>query len=73
MKVKRNIMINKAGGNSTGVNYKISLPAKMVKALRVTEEDREVVVELDRKAIYRGGEIGWRTELFILISKEDKK
>lgn len=42
--VKRNIMINKAGGTAgkKSVNYRISLPAEMVKALGVNETDREV-------------------------------
>ena len=48
--VKRNIIIGKAGGNSSGVNYKISLPASMVKALGVTQEDREVRVYFEREA-----------------------
>lgn len=47
--VKRNIIISKAGGNSSGVNYKISLPAKMVKALGITPEDREVCVYFERE------------------------
>lgn len=42
--VKRNIIISNAGGNSSGKNYKISLPARMVKALGVTEDDRGVFV-----------------------------
>lgn len=67
-KTKRNIIISKAGGNSSGVNYKISLPAKMVKALGITEEDRTVILELLTTPVYQV-EHGWRKELCILISK----
>ena len=44
MEVKRNIIIGKVGGNANenSVNYKISLPAKMVKDLGVTKEGRAV-------------------------------
>ena len=46
MKVKRNIMINKAGGHSgeNTKNYRVSLPADMVRELGVTEEDRSVTL-----------------------------
>lgn len=46
MQAKRNIMINKAGGNSgeNTKNYRVSLPADMVRELGVTEEDRSVVL-----------------------------
>lgn len=47
---KRRIIIGKAGGNSSGVNYKISLPASMVKALGITEDDREVNVYFERES-----------------------
>ena len=45
--VERNIIMGKAGGNSgkNTVNYKISLPAEMVKALGVTQEDKAVSVD----------------------------
>ncbi len=48
MKVNRNIMINKAGGNSgkDSVNYRVSIPADMIKALGVTKENRSVTLEL---------------------------
>lgn len=44
--VERNIIIAKAGGTAgkNSVNYKISLPAEMVKELGVTQEDRCVSV-----------------------------
>lgn len=47
MMVKRNIMINKAGGNAgkNSVNYRISLPADMMHSLGITKEDREVILE----------------------------
>lgn len=46
MQVKRNIMINKAGGNSGAntKNYRVSIPADMVRELGVTEEDRSVIL-----------------------------
>ena len=52
--VERNIIMGKAGGNSgkNTVNYKISLPAEMVKALGVTQEDKAVSVDyVDGKII----------------------
>lgn len=53
MKAKRNIMINKVGGNAgkSAVNYRISLPAEMVRRIGVTPEDRSVTVEFDGDAI----------------------
>lgn len=46
MQVKRNIMINKAGGNSGAntKNYRVSIPADMIRELGVTEEDRSVIL-----------------------------
>ena len=51
--VERNIIIAKAGGTAgkESVNYKISLPADMVKALGVTKENRAVIVEMDGEKI----------------------
>ena len=45
--VERNIIMGKAGGTAgkNSVNYKISLPAEMVKALGVTQEDKAVSVD----------------------------
>lgn len=45
--VKRNVIIAKAGGTAgkNSVNYKISIPAEMVKALGVTEEDKGVLLD----------------------------
>ena len=42
--VDRNIIIAKAGGTAgkASVNYKISLPADMVKELGVKQEDRKI-------------------------------
>ena len=53
IKVERNIMINKAGGNSgkETVNYRISLPAEAVRMLGVTKEDRKVILEYDEEKI----------------------
>lgn len=44
--VERNIIIAKAGGTAgkNSVNYKISLPADMIKELGVTPEDKSVIV-----------------------------
>lgn len=46
MQAKRNIIIQKAGGTAgkNSKNYKISLPADMVRELGVTEEDRSVIL-----------------------------
>lgn len=46
MKVNRNIMINKAGGNSgtNTKNYRVSIPADMIRALGVTEDNRSVTL-----------------------------
>ena len=53
--VERNIIMGKAGGGTAGknsVNYKISLPADMVKALGVTQDDKSVSVDyVDGKII----------------------
>lgn len=50
---ERNIIIAKAGGTAgkNSVNYKISLPADMVKAIGVTSEDRSVKVSLENGRI----------------------
>jgi len=47
MNAERNIIIAKAGGTAgkDSVNYKVSLPAEMVKALGVTPEDKSVTLE----------------------------
>lgn len=53
MEVKRNIMINKAGGTAgkNSVNYRVSLPAEMVKELGITESDRSVSMEFKDDSI----------------------
>ncbi len=50
---ERNIIIAKAGGTAgkNSVNYKISLPAEMVKELGVTQEDRSVLVSFEEGKI----------------------
>lgn len=62
--VERNIIIGKAGGTAgkNSVNYKISLPAEMVKALGVTQEDKSVSVDyvngkiiIEKSSTTRGG------------------
>lgn len=47
--VERNIIIAKAGGTAgkNSVNYKISLPAEMIKEIGVTPEDKSVLVSFD--------------------------
>lgn len=51
--VKRNIMINKAGGTAgkNSVNYRLSLPADMVRAIGVNEDDRGVLLRLEENRI----------------------
>jgi len=53
MKAERNIIIAKAGGTAgkDSVNYKVSLPAEMVKALGVTPEDKSVTLEYGKDEI----------------------
>ena len=47
--VERNIIMGKAGGTAgkNSINYKISLPAEMVKELGVTQDDKSVLVSFD--------------------------
>lgn len=51
--VKRNIMMNKAGGNASknALTYRISLPAGAIKALGITPEDRSVILSYDDEKI----------------------
>lgn len=51
MKIDRNIIIAKAGGTSGSktMNYKISIPAAMIKGLEVTPEDKSVTMEWDEE------------------------
>lgn len=46
MQAKRNIMINKAGGHSGAntKNYRVSIPADMIRELGVTEGNRSVTL-----------------------------
>lgn len=48
MKIDRNLIFNKAGGNASRGAYscKLSIPAAAVAALGVTPEDREVTLEI---------------------------
>ena len=48
-KTKRNIMMQKAGGNSgkNSLSYRISLPAQIVRDLGVTPEDRAVLLYME--------------------------
>lgn len=49
MQVKRNIMINKAGGHSGAntKNYRVSIPADMIRDLGITEENRSVILSCE--------------------------
>lgn len=52
--VERNVIIAKAGGTAgkNSVNYKISLPADMIKEIGVTQDDKSVLVSfVDGKII----------------------
>lgn len=53
MQVNRNIMINKAGGNSGAntKNYRVSIPADMIRELGITEEDRSVILSCENGII----------------------
>lgn len=53
MQAKRNIIIQKAGGTAgkNSKNYKISLPADMVRELGVTEDDRSVILSCEDEKI----------------------
>ena len=46
MEAKRNVMINKAGGHSGAntKNYRVSIPADMIRELGVTEDNRSVTL-----------------------------
>lgn len=53
MKANRNIIFNKVGGNASknSVNYKVSLPAEMVKELGVTPDNKGVVLTCENGKI----------------------
>lgn len=53
MYTRRNIMINKVGGNagSTAKNYRVSIPVDMIHALGITEEDRGVLLACENGVI----------------------
>ena len=53
MYTHRNIMINKAGGNSgsTSKNYRVSIPADMIRELGITQEDRGVILTCENGVI----------------------
>lgn len=53
MQVKRNIMINKAGGHSGAntKNYRVSIPADMIRELGVTEDDRSVILTCENEIL----------------------
>ena len=47
--IKRNIIINKAGGNASknACTYKLSIPGAAIDALGVTKDDRGVVLSIE--------------------------
>lgn len=51
--VERNIIIAKAGGTAgkKSVNYKISLPADMIREIGITPDDKSVLVSLEKGKI----------------------
>lgn len=53
MQVKRNVMINKAGGNAgkNSVNYRLSIPADMIHGLGITRDNRSVILNYDEGKI----------------------
>lgn len=53
MEAKRNIMINKAGGTAgkNSVNYKLSIPADMVRELGLNEKERSVIMTCENGVI----------------------
>lgn len=60
MRIKRNVIFNKAGGNASknANSCKISLPSDAIKALNVNEEDRGVFLEVQEdKVIIRSGKM----------------
>lgn len=50
---KMNCMINKSGGNSGSgtVNYRVSIPNAWAQQLRITKDDRELVMTFDGEKI----------------------
>ena len=62
MQVKRNIMFAKAGGTAgkNSKNYKISLPADMVRELGVTEEDRSVILTCEDGKVIIEKDAPWK-------------
>lgn len=53
MKVERNVIMSKAGGNASknAKTYKISIPAGMIRELGITEDDRSVVLTCENSTI----------------------
>lgn len=52
-KIKRNIIFSKSGGTARGkaISYKLSLPAQMVKDLKVCAEDKAVLLYFENNKI----------------------
>lgn len=52
-KRKVKVLINKAGGNAgkNSLNYKISLPTNWIKELKITPENRDVIIAFDGEKI----------------------
>lgn len=53
MQVKRNIMVNKAGGTASknGKTYRVSIPADMIREIGITENDRSVILICENNEI----------------------
>ena len=51
---KRNVIMNKAGGASgkNTYSYKLSLPARVIKELGVTPEDKGLILTLEDRKTY---------------------
>lgn len=53
MQIKRNIMIDNAGGTASknGKTYRVSIPANMIRQIGVSEMDRAVILECENNEI----------------------
>lgn len=53
MEIKRNVMINKAGGHSSKntMTYRLSLPVAAINELNVTQKDRSVILEIENGTV----------------------
>ena len=51
--IKRKVLFNKPGGTASknSIMARITLPPEYVKALGITQEDKEVIISLENNAI----------------------